>query len=227
MLCQHVSDEPTEDALPDFYAGTAAVRKYLPGTPILEPVEFPHLGAGVDWWVPKVDHYERDREIYEAHRSHGDQIWCYTCCKPGGRYMNRLLDQPLLALRLIPWACARYDITGYLHWALNIWRDFSPFEQTVFTQKQRQPDGTFNDLPAGDTHIVYPGPAGPWSSVRLEAQREGWEDHALLMQAREQVGRARADAILAKLVRGFSDFTRDPVEFRRRYRELLAACVLE
>jgi hypothetical protein len=37
-----------------------------------------------------------------------------------------------------------------------------------------------NFLPAGDTHIVYPDPAGPLSSTRFEATRIGVEDFELL-----------------------------------------------
>ncbi len=222
MLCQHVADEPTEGALGDYTAAACAVRKYLPGIPIIDAVELPHLGAAVDWWVPKIDHYEQDREIYEMHRSHGDQIWCYTCCKPGGRFMNRLLDFPLLRVRLLAWGCAKYDISGYLHWALNSWKgDKSPFEQSVRKEVTLEPDGSRNDLPAGDSHIIYPGPDGPWSSMRFEAQREGWEDHSLLMMAQKQLGPERFDELVSKTVRGFSDFTDDPATFRRQYRTLL------
>jgi len=222
MLCQHVADEPTKGALCDYTAAACAVRKYLPGTPIIDAVEFAHLGAAVDWWVPKIDDYERDREIYEMHRSHGDRIWCYTCCKPGGRFMNRLLDFPLLRVRLLAWGCAKYDLAGYLHWALNSWdRDKSPFEQSVKREATLEPDGTRNDLPAGDKCIVYPGPNGPWSSMRFEAQREGWEDHALLMMARKRLGPEQFDKLVSKTVRGFSDFTDDPTTFRRQYRTLL------
>ena len=222
MLCQHVADEPTEGALCDYTAAACAVRKYLPGVPIIDAVELPHLGAAVDWWVPKIDHYERDREVYESHRSHGDRIWGYTCCKPGGRFMNRLLDFPLLRTRLIAWGCAKYDLSGYLHWALNSWdRDKTPFERSVKPGATLEPDGARNDLPAGDKCIVYPGPDGPWSSMRFEAQREGWEDHALLMRARKRLDAERFDEWVSKTVRGFSDFTEDSASFRREYRALL------
>ena len=220
MLCQHVADEPTEGALSDYTAGACAVRKYLPGVPIIDAVETPYLGAAVDWWVPKIDHYERDREVYEMHRSHGDRIWCYTCCKPGGRFMNRLLDFPLLRVRLLAWGCAKYDISGYLHWALNSWKG-SPFEESVRKAVTLEPDGSRNDLPAGDPYIIYPGPDGPWSSMRYEAQREGWEDHALLMMAKRRFGPERFDKLVSKTVRGFSDFTDDSATFRRQYRTLL------
>jgi hypothetical protein len=225
MLCQHVADEPTLGALPDYTAGACAVRKYLPGVPIIDAVELPHLGAGVDWWVPKIDHYEQDRAVYEAHRAHGDRIWCYTCCKPGGRYMNRLLDFPLLRTRLLAWGCAKYDLAGYLHWALNSWdKDKSPFERSVKPGATLEPNGSSNDLPAGDKSIVYPGPNGPWSSMRFEAQREGWEDHTLLMMARKRLGPEQFDALISKTVRSFSDFTEDSAGFRKEYRALLLRC---
>lgn len=222
MLCQHVADEPTEGALVDYTAGACAIRKYLPEIPIIDAVEFPHLGAAVDYWVPKIDDYERDREIYETHRSHGDLIWCYTCCKPGGRFMNRLLDFPLLRTRLLAWGCAKYEIDGYLHWALNSWsRDKTPFEESVRKEVTLEPDGSRNDLPAGDNCIIYPGPNGPWSSMRFEAQREGWEDHVLLKLAQAQLGAKEFETLISKTVRSFSDFTDDPAAFRREYRELL------
>ena len=215
MVCQHVSDEPTEGAFYDYTAGACAVRKYLPGVPIIEAVEFPHLGANVDWWVIKPNQYEQDHEEYEKHRLHGDQIWCYTCCVPGGHFMNRLLDFPLLRTRLLAWGCAKYNLGGYLHWALNNWLpDKSPFEQTI---KRGEP----NDLPAGDRYIIYPGPDGPWSSMRYEAQREGWEDHSLLMMAREKLSPEQFNELISRTVRSFSDFTEDPLTFRKNYRTLL------
>ena len=215
MLCQHVSDEPTHGAFCDYLAGACAVRKYLPGVPIIDAVEFPDLGSAVDWWVIKPEQYEGDFNAYDIPRSYGDQIWCYTCCKPGGRYMNRLLDFPLLRVRLLAWGCAKYDMPGYLHWALNSWHPVKdPFKHSI------KPDDS-NDIPAGDRYIVYPGPDGPWSSMRYEAQREGWEDYALLMMARKQLNPEQFDTLVSKTVRGFSDFTDDPAVFRRQYRELL------
>ena len=215
MLCQHVSDEPTHGAFCDYLAGACAVRKYLPGVPIIDAVEFSDLGSAVDWWVIKPEQYEGDFNAYDKPRSNGDQIWCYTCCKPGGPYMNRLLDFPLLRVRLLAWGCAKYNMPGYLHWALNSWHPVKdPFKHSI------KPDDS-NDIPVGDRYIVYPGTDGPWSSMRYEAQREGWEDYALLMMARKQLNTEQFDTLMSKTVRGFSEFTDDPAVFRRQYRELL------
>ena len=80
--------------------------------------------------------------------------------------------------------------------------------------------GGDNRLPAGDTHIVYPGADGPWSSLRLEAQREGFEDYELLrlLQAKRP---ALAAKVLARAIRGFDDYTKDPAVFRAARRALL------
>ena len=37
-----------------------------------------------------------------------------------------------------------------------------------------------NFLPAGDTHIIYPGKNGPLSSLRFESHRIGSEDYEIL-----------------------------------------------
>jgi hypothetical protein len=78
----------------------------------------------------------------------------------------------LLRPALFGWAAARFGLDGFLHWGFNHYgRGQDPFQQSVVGH------GGGNFLPAGDTHIVYPGTGGPWSSLRLEAQREGFEDY--------------------------------------------------
>ncbi len=77
-------------------------------------------------------------------------------------------------------------------------------------------------LPAGDTHIVYPGKDSPWSSLRLEAQREGFEDYELLKRLQPRNAK-KADAIIAKVLRGMDDYTKDVAEFRAARRALLEA----
>ena len=215
---QHISDEPTPGAQADYQTMACAVRKFLPGVPIIDAVEFPNLAAAVDVWVPKSDQYEKDRAIYESHRSLGGEIWHYTCCVPGGPHMNRFLDFHLLRTRFLHWGNYLYDLKGYLHWGLNHWQPKqNPFEMSII------PWGGTNKLPAGDTHIVYPGSDGPWSSVRFEAMRSGIEDYELFLLAEERVGREKALVILRKCVQSFHEFSQDVPNFRKAYRELLAA----
>lgn len=61
-------------------------------------------------------------------------------------------------------------------------------------------------LPAGDAHIVYPGPAGPRRGMRFEAQRAGAEECELLMQA-AAAAPAEADGIIRKVCTSFREYT--------------------
>ncbi len=211
---QHVADEPNPASAADYRIVCGIVRKHLPGVPLLDAIEDPALAGSVDVWCPKGNAYQRHRAAYEAIRAGGDRMWFYTCCEPGGRWLNRLLDMELLRPALFGWAAARYDLDGFLHWGLNHWQKRQdPFEESVV------PNWGGGSLPAGDTHIVYPGAGGPWSSVRLEAQREGFEDLELL----RRLPRARAARIVALALRSFDRYTRDVRVFRRARRALLRA----
>jgi hypothetical protein len=166
---QHVADEPQPALAADYRIVAGMTRKYMPGVPLLDAVEDPALAGAVDIWCPKANAYQRHRATYDALRAAGDRVWFYTCCEPGGKWLNRLLDMELLRPALFGWAAARFGLDGFLHWGFNHWRrGQDPFERSVIPNV-----GKFS-LPAGDTHIAYPGRGGPWSSVRLEAQREGF-----------------------------------------------------
>ncbi|OPZ28471.1 MAG: hypothetical protein BWZ02_01299 [Lentisphaerae bacterium ADurb.BinA184] len=212
---QHVSDEPTRENAADYRILTGMVRKHMPGLPILDATMDASLAGSVNIWCPQCQEYQKHRELFEAQRALGDKVWFYTCCCPGGPWLNRLLDEELLRPALFGWAAALFRLDGFLHWGLNHYRtDQDPFQKSVVGH------GGDNRLPAGDTHIVYPGADGPWSSLRLEAQREGFEDYELLrlLQAKRP---ALAAKVLARAIRGFDDYTKDPAVFRAARRALL------
>jgi len=216
---QYVADEPIESSVQDYRVLAGIVRKFLPGIPLIDAVEDPNLGGAVDIWVPKNSFYQEHQEEFEAHRRLGDALWCYTCCIPGGRYMNRLLDMPLIRTRLLHWGNYLYNLVGYLHWGFNHYKpEQDPFEETCPAHEE----GGTTSLPAGDTHIVYPGPEGPWGSVRLEAMAAGIEDYELLrlLQAKDK---DLADKIVHSCLRSFSDADEDPVKFSLTHRRLLEA----
>jgi len=214
---QHVTDEPTAANATDYRILVGMVRKYLPGVPILDATMDTTLAGSVDIWCPQCQEYQKHRKLFQAQRAIGDRVWFYTCCSPGGPWLNRLLDMELLRPALFGWATALYDLDGFLHWGLNHYRaDQDPFEKSVV------PHGGGNSLPAGDTHVVYPGKEGPWSSLRLEAQREGFEDYELLKQLKASKP-DKASAIVAKVIRGFDDYARDVKVFRRARKSLLEA----
>ena len=214
---QHVTDEPTDANAADYRILAGMVRKYLPGVPILDATMHVELAGAVDIWCPQAQEFQRHEADFRAFQALGDRVWFYTCCFPGGPWLNRLLDQELLRPALFGWGAARFGLQGFLHWGFNHYRhDQDPFQQSVVDH------GGGNNLPAGDTHVVYPGTDGPWSSLRLEAQREGCEDYELLRLLQKKDPK-QAATIIHQALRAFDDYTKDPVVLRSARRALLLA----
>ena len=218
---QHVADEPCKASAGEYLKASAIVRRVMPWAKIVDAVELPDVMDGMDVICPKPDHWQKDRLRYESFAAqHPGGNWCYVCCVPRGKWMNRLADGNLLCPVLIPWCCTTFGIDGFLHWGYNMYGPGqNPFESTCRGWFGPFGDGT---LPPGDSHIVYPGADGPWPGVRLEAHRAGMEDCELLLQLRRR-DPAAADVLVRRLARGFDDYTADPELYRRVRRELLEA----
>jgi hypothetical protein len=183
---------------------------------LVDAVERPELGGAVDIWVPKNSYYEQHRDAFEAHRALGDELWFYTCCIPGGHYCNRLLDAPLLRTRYLHWGNYLHDLKGFLHWGLNHYKATQdPFEENA----PAHGEGGTTNLPPGDTHIVYPGPDGPWGSVRLQAMAMGIEDYELL----RQLDPPTAHAICQRCLPAFDQPNEDLQAFCQAHCDLLVA----
>lgn len=211
---QHVSDEPAAHNAAEYRITAGIIRKHMPGIRLVDAIEFPDLPGALDVYCPKNHDYEQNRNRYERLRmGPTDEIWCYTCCYPGGKWMNRLLDHEILRSVYLPWGCFIHSLDGYLHWGFNRWTpDSDPFTP-----------GFGGTLPPGDTHLVYPGGSdGPWPSVRFEAMRQGMEDLELLRLLRQRAPE-KAERISHRLVRGFGDYELDVRLYRRVRRALLAA----
>ena len=221
---QHVADEPGGENVPEYRITAGIVRRYMPGIRTVDAVEEPSFAGALDVWCPKVDAFERHRALYDGFRTNfGDRVWCYTCCIPGGKWMNRTMDGELLRPALIPWVAVMFDIDGFLHWGYNRWQrgqGQDPFKEPY--PKNWGGSNNGNSLPPGDTHIVYPGKNGPWPSARLEATRAGMEDADLLTMLRRR-DKARADGLVRRIARGFSDYTPSCKLYREVRRDILRA----
>jgi len=216
---QHLSDEPTNTNAESYQALAEQVRRHMPGVKIFEATMSLELVDAVDHWCPQVQEYQKHRDFFEARKKAGDKVWVYTCLAPGGPWLNRLLDQERLRQVYLGWALVKYDLAGFLHWGFNHYRPgVDPFIQSVVPHGQGPP----NYLPAGDSHVVYPGKDGPLSGQRFEAQRIGLEDAELLrlLAARDP---ARAQAIIARVFRAFDDYETDLAAYRAAKRDLLTA----
>jgi hypothetical protein len=210
----HVADEPSINNIESWREASAFMRRAAPGLRRIDAIETIDFSGALEVWVPKLSHFDRWREAYEARRD-DNEMWYYICCHPyGSVYPNRFLDYPTSCVRVLHWINFAADLDGYLHWGLNFWGD--------------DPFGTPRDrLPPGDTHAIYPGSRGPLSSIRWEIQRESLEDYEylhLLTQKtaalKSRLGDAaawldpprRAKELCRRVIPSISDWQHDPAQ---------------
>ena len=212
---QGIFDEPTDEFVARYKEIVAVLRGLKPDIKILEATMTVELSGVVDVWCPQVQEYQANQDFFDRRKAAGDKVWVYTCLSPGGPWLNRLLDQERLRQVYIGWACAKYDLQGYLHWGLNF-HTAKPFEELV----RPHIEGQF--LPAGDSHILYPVRDGPLSSHRFEAHRIGMEDYELLAQLKSH-DTAQAQQIIALVVQAFDRYSKDVAAYRTAQNLLLDA----
>ncbi|MBQ8253977.1 MAG: DUF4091 domain-containing protein [Clostridia bacterium] len=209
----HVSDEPKELCASDFRIICGIVRKYLPGIKLVDAIEIFFLQDALDIYVPKDHYFQMNKNDFEDLRDDRNEIWFYTCNMPGGRWLNRFIDSPLLNTRLLHWGNYRFNLTGYLHWGFNhIANDQDPFEQTSRNA----------GLPAGDTHIVYPYGDKVLRSLRFMQMKCGVEDYEIL-RALSLSDKTVADKICRRAMYAFDEYITDVEEFDKIQKELVAA----
>jgi hypothetical protein len=222
IYLQHILDEP-HGAEPPYYARFGAiVRRFLPGVATMDAMDAAtmseELKKNCDVWVPQLGQFDKQMDMIGKRIAGGREVWFYTCLFPTRLYMNRMIDYPLLKVRLLHWLNFRYGMAGYLHWGWNYWTP-EPVNDT-----QPVIDANTELLPAGDAFIVYPDAKrkSVFSSIRLETMREGIEDYELL-QVLKQKDPAAAERLVQTAVASFTEYVRDPAAFRRIQRQLLEA----
>jgi len=205
----HVSDEPGGDSLPYYRKARDLLRELAPWMRVMDAlsdVRFAREGL-TDMPVPSIAHA---RPFVEE----GIPSWAYFCCGPRGRWINRLLDTPLIKIRMTGWLLYRLGFGGFLHWGYNYWyrsqtqHTIDPF---TVTDGERWPGWAY-----GDPFVVYPGPDGPIDSLRWEVFAESLQDYALL----QTLGVPRDDRRLAPL-KDFDDFPRNEKWLARLRKSLL------
>ena len=142
------------------------------------------------------------REAWDKRRALGETLWFYVSNSQGSPFPTFDVNTVNLAWepRVLPWAYWYEKAAGHLYWDLL----FEPKWQLN------------RKFPPGDGQLMYPGdltlpgaPAwalvkdlkGPVASRRLKLQREGLEELELLKMAEAKAGRAKVEAIVAKVYR--------------------------
>jgi hypothetical protein len=128
---------------------------------------------------------QSDQQQASAWQAKRKELWWALCMWPSER-PNMFLDYPLIDARIAGWLCHRYKIDGFEYWNLTVWPkdtinngDWARCADGVLTT-----DWTFHRPQSpGDGCLLYPGENGqPINSLRLEALRDGLEDHEILFQ---------------------------------------------
>ncbi len=167
------------------------------------------LAGSVDIYVPLTSQY--NEETCRARQAAGDDIWWYVCVAPKHPYANFFTDYRGIDHRILFWQTWKYQVTGFLYYAINLWRsnlaveptrEIVPFDDPALLDAvrsgKRWPEIPWNSHTFtrhnGDGHLIYPGPDNTlFASLRLALIRDGIEDYEYLYLLRE-----RLHALLAR-----------------------------
>ena len=217
IYMQHIVDEPSPDNAASYAEMAGFVKSIVPEIRTIEAAQNRDEYTGLlDVWVPRLDFLADDYDFFVERQKNNDvELWFYTSCGPQGDFANRFIEQHLLNVRYLHWINFQYGATGYLHWGLNVWYhvvDDDPMGE--ITQ--------LHTLPAGDCWIVYPYKNEVVSSIRFEAMRDGIVDYELLKMLEEK-NPVSAKELCGRLIKSFTSYEKDTVQFRQVRREILEA----
>ncbi len=208
----HICDEPSNHNVMPWREASDFVHQCAPELRRIDAIETTHCLDRLEVWVPKLNHLSTWQNAYEEAQRRGNEMWLYTVgIFQGGSLPNKTVDVPLIDSRVMHWLNYRYGLKGYLHWGWNVWTD-DPIEAPG---KHR-----------GDGWHVYPKPGGVLNSLRWEQMRNGLEDYECLCLLESKIAalrealspriaelvepNRRGVEIASRVVRTYSDFTRDP-----------------
>ena len=176
---QHIADEPTSVNAQCYKDVANQIKNIHPNIQIMEATNTREsLGNSIDIWCPIINDFQENEDFFRSREKLGEKILVYTCLVPGGKWLNRTLDMEKIRQVYFGWGGSKYNTMGYLHWGLNQYKA-NPYEYSVV--KHPSPAaGPDNFLPAGDTHVIYPGDIDPLSSLRFESHKIGCEDYEIL-----------------------------------------------
>ena len=176
------------------------------------------LGDAIDIWCPIINDFQENLDFFREREKKGEKILVYTCLVPGGKWLNRTLDMEKLRQVYFGWGGSKYNTLGYLHWGLNQYKA-DPFKQSVV--KHPSPAASPNNyLPAGDTHVIYPGKNGPLSSLRFEAHRIGAEDYEMLESLKFKNSKIHKK-LINKIFKNYTDYSLNINKYLRVKKKLL------
>ena len=214
---QHISDEPTDRNAKSYSTLSKQLKKVIGDIPIIEATMSQNIIGAVDIWCPKVNDFQNNYSFFQKRLEEGEEVWTYACLAPGGPWINRLLDQERMRQVAIGWGAFKNNTSGFLHWGLSQWKA-DPYIQSVVDHPSMP--NTKNKLPAGDTHVLFPGNKKPFSGLRFEAHRIGLEDYELLKKL-AQANKNLAHLLSSEIFERYDSFQKNPKLYRSTRKKLL------
>ena len=214
--------------------GYGATRPWKPGVISVKPA-YAELLDFVDIHVPHIDCFD-PVTMDVARKMPWREIWEYICISGQHPYPNMwAVDYSGTENRICYWQLWRYNVTGYLYWAVNYWKE------DVWNNPLSYPGGN------GDGSLLYWGtketglPAGmadrPINSIRWELTRDGIEDYDYLAMlddlAKKAVAAKDARGLskeaqrlldVSQVCESFTKYTADPAVIEQR-REAMGALI--
>ena len=216
---QHIADEPTSVNAKCYSDVSMQIKTIYPEIKIMEATNTREsLGNAIDIWCPIINDFQENEDFFRSREKLGEKVLVYTCLVPGGKWLNRTLDMEKIRQVYFGWGGSKYNTMGYLHWGLNQYKA-DPFNQSVI--KHPSPiAGPNNFLPAGDTHVIYPGEEGTLSSLRFEAHRIGCEDYELL-EMLKKIDFDFHKKIIDKIFTNYTSYSTSLKKYKRIKKRLL------
>lgn len=172
----HLSDEPGTEHIGNYKKARDILHQLAPWMKVMDALSDVRYGREqlTDIPVPIISSDEAYRKANIPH-------WVYFCTGPRNKWLNRLYDTPLAKIRMSGWLFYHLKAQGFLHWGYNVWYKLDREEVgDPFTEGSAY---AYPGIASGDSFVVYPGPDGPYDSIRWEVFAESLQDYAILQTA--------------------------------------------
>ncbi len=164
------------------------VRKQCPDAMIMIGGSYPRpeLEGVIDIYDPQIDHNQKKGHTYAINsaevaplvkksKAAGEKFFWYVAAGPSLPCPNVQMEDPLIASRVLFWITRKFGVEGFEYYCYNIWKDGNLSGKWPEVPHSPNSFGR-NVIYNGDGNLFYPGPEGPFSSVRFENIRDGIED---------------------------------------------------
>jgi len=172
----HLSDEPWSEHIENYKIARNILHELAPWMKVMDALSDVRYGREklTDIPVPIISSAADYAKESIPH-------WVYYCTGPRGPWLNRFYDTPLAKIRMSGFLFYKLKAQGFLHWGYNFWYKL---DREEFNDPYTDGSATaYPGIAEGDPFVVYPGPDGPYDSIRWEVFAESLQDYAILQSA--------------------------------------------